>query len=487
MSGACCLIKSDLSRVIAVNGAGPQVWHASDLGPDDIPTATMLGNRAAAAASWAVGLEGVRKKLSTVCIDVDEIRCRWVRPSGTAGPVVSAALRGLDQDWEQSVLPERVEPLIQEPDGTKGAGGVGAAVAVLCVPDALPRLFLDHLDRRGVRAGEVISLWHAMARAWDNDASGALVCVLLDTGDDRLVWSWSRAGALIVGGSAPMSTRDRAPGAPGDEPGPGAGGSPEERAAKRVALDWLTWSVQVGASPDRIIAVGLGAIRAAGALGEQWNGVEVQHADAERGLEATLTRATRSAGAGGTGNAGAAAARDSRRVLVHLTRRPTRSTRAVFAWGALALLAVAVAAGGLGVRMARGASSIRGVADETIGAARARVLEELPLAESQPSIDLYLQQRIAQLQQGSKFTPPPAPPPIFEEMKRVLEAIRGREGVELVSVVLSNSQTCEMMITVPDTRTGEEITLALNNPSMAASWSLQRGAQSQLVFKGTFR
>src|SRR5690606_32366463 len=118
-------------------------------------------------------------------------------------------------------------------------------------------------------------------------------------------------------------------------------------------------------------------------------------------------------------------------------------------------------------------------ARETTDAAKQRVFEKLPLAQSQPSADLYMQQRIAQLQQGSKFTPPPVPAPIFEEYQRVLRVLQGRPGVELQSIMIS-APSCEILLRVPDTRTGEEIALALSDPSMAVAWNLQRGASTQL-------
>lgn len=485
MSGACCLIKADLSRVSVRTEQGVEQWAASDLSPGDAPTAGILAARARTSADWIASLPGVRKKLGAVCLDVEDIRCRWVRATGTAAPILSAATRGLDQDWEQAVLPERVEPVLKDDTTKQTGGGVGGGgYAVLTVADALPRIFLDELDRRGVRANEVISLWHAMARAWDDAKDGRLVCTLLGTQDGRLLWSWSRRGRLLAGGSAPMAS-DAKPGEAGSKPDESAGESPETRTARRVSLDWLTWSVQLGLSPDLVIAVGALASRAAGALGEQWEGVALSTIEAPEPLSQTMARLVR---------APAGDAEDPRSALVMLGSRPTRATRKAYRMGAVALIALAAAGVGVGVRLSSAASSTRDAAQGIKDEARQRVVSRMPAAESQPSIDLFLQQRMAQLQQGAKFRPPAGPPPMYEELERLLGVIDSLEGVILQSIVFTPSgSTSEFTVEVPDTRTGEELKKSLRDLPMAVSWTEQRvigargDAAKTIVFKGAFQ
>lgn len=484
MSGACCLIKADLSRVRVRTEQGLEHWTASDLSPGDAPTAGILSARARVAADWIASIPGARKKLGAVCLDVEDIRCRWVRATGTAAPILSAATRGLDQDWEQAVLPERVEPVLRDDAGaqTDRASGGGGGYAVLTVADALPRVFLDELDRRGVRTGEVLSLWHAMARAWDDAPGARLVCVLLGTDDGRLLWSWSRGGRLLAGGSAPIAAptpRDRE-----NEPGDAdEDESPETRAARRVSLDWLTWSVQLGLSPDLVVAVGATAARAAGALGEQWEGVAISGVDAPDPVAQTLERVMR---------APSRDTNDPRWALVALSARPTRATRKAYRLGALALLALAAATIGLGVRLSGASASTRDAARTLTDEARQRVVSRMPAAESQPSIDLFLQQRIAQLQQGAKFRPPPGPPPMYEELERLMGVIDKLEGVVLQGVAfLPPPGTSEFTVLVPDTRTGEELKKELRDLPMAVSWTEQRaigarGDSRTIVFKGAF-
>ncbi|MEZ6210449.1 MAG: hypothetical protein R3B46_04265 [Phycisphaerales bacterium] len=474
MSGACCVIKADLSRVVVVSDQGADAWSASDLSAGDAPTAGILSARARTASDWAASLSGVRKKLGVVCVDVEDIRCRWVRATGTAAPIVSAATRGLDQDWEAAVLPERVEPILKDDGSAFGKEAGGAGVAVLTVADALPRIFLDEMDKRGVRAGEVMSLWHGMARAWDDGKDGRLVCVLLGTNDGRLIWSWSRGGRLLAGGSAPIAS-----GVGEDE-----GGSPEGRAARRISLDWLTWSVQLGLSPDVVVAVGAVAGRAAGALGEQWDGVALSTVDAEDAVERDDERGW----CGSSGDPG-----DARQVLVGLTGRPTRATRSAYRWGALGLAALAVAAIGIGVRLSGEAGRIRESASVVGEESKQRVVARFAGAESQPSIDLYLQQQVAKLQQGAKFQPPADPAPFYEELERLIGVIGGLNGVKLQSVTLGpTGTTSEFTVEVPDTRTGEELKKALRETPMAVAWSEQRSigprgsSETTMVFRGQF-
>lgn len=345
-----------IRRVRLVSEGGPTVFDRSWNAP--AITAPASGEQAEAdasgqavahtraAARWVADTIGTlgAKRLAYLVVDPDGSVCTWLSASSPDANVIRATLAQPDADGEGGGGgAARLLALAAGGEGVGGTGLVGAGgasvqalatlerpsaglrrsrspvsgkrerYAVLAVPDAPVRVFLDELDARSVEVDQVVSLWHALAMAWDpgrqsaasmtSDAAGeaeqrvvasvspAAAIIAVDppppeesTATGRLVWAWSQDGQLVAGGT--MRLRAVAPPAPppasspaaaddqiveagarriGDS-APGAGAvSATDRAplveftdadTGRLVLDWLSWSAQLGHCPQRIACIG---------------------------------------------------------------------------------------------------------------------------------------------------------------------------------------------------------------------------------------
>jgi len=158
----------------------------------------------------------------------------------------------------------------------------------------------------------------------------------------RLVWSWSRGGTTLAGGSQRLQTAQTTEAEP-DRIERGRTRQPFVVTSDlaRLGSDWLSWSVQLGVSPTRVVLVGDpaavdGALDAA-AIGRELSRIRpdapIDMVREEDPIGATLARlAGRDLSNGQTG-------------LSELTERPGRAHRAMYRWGAVALLLAAVAVG----------------------------------------------------------------------------------------------------------------------------------------------
>jgi hypothetical protein len=344
---------------------GPEVDHAwtapaEDPGPapSGAPGSTpgLLASTRAAARWVSDQLDDIRELLA-VCTDTDGGLCSWLSVPSADPSVVAAALRlapigggpagadgGLSAGLGSTDSPlgapgfgsERsIQALaVADPSSARSASlptltrkqpgqnvpahGSRQRLAVLSVPDAPVRVFLDELDRLKIEVHSVVSLWHAVAAAWApgegaagfrrpgaagangshdgpearviaSDSPAAAVVLIDPLG--RLVWSWSSEGELIAAGSmrlhtAPQPVRSAFEPAAAPPPldaeipqggaeltlteggarriPPGAGDfAPDSPALEcgasdigRLVMDWLAWSAQLGQSPERIICLG---------------------------------------------------------------------------------------------------------------------------------------------------------------------------------------------------------------------------------------
>lgn len=289
-------------------------------------------------------------------------------------------------------------------------------LGVLSIADAPVRVLVDELDRLRIGVGAVLSFWHAAALAWDPGAAAragsnrpapkeparngtpdplepivveavapVIAAVIIDpTG--RLVWAWSRAGDLLAAGSmrlrthsytrgapehAPPSELQSAELAPLDFPAPAQRILPDDApetvsAAEcssgdigRLIMDWLSWSVQVGQTPDHVVCVGPATIphrpqagepppspeSIARALAGAWPGAGIDAAIHEDPIGATLNRlrALPMFAPSKSASKDTELPDDPRLNLVSLTSRPGRFDRAMHYWATLAILAAAVA------------------------------------------------------------------------------------------------------------------------------------------------
>ncbi|MBX3403975.1 MAG: hypothetical protein KF699_11250 [Phycisphaeraceae bacterium] len=388
--------------------------------------------------------------------------------------------------------------------GRRAGAGIGEQrqrFGVISVRDAAARVFIDELDARGIEVGSVCSTWHAIGAAWDpaaprpgeEPADNAATCAVVMTDPaGRIVWAWSSAGEVVAAGTVRLrhiAHRVQTPAAPqagalavrGDDEAPAEVSGLECTGADvgRLVMDWLSWSAQLGRSPDRIVCIGpatlpgqpaasgqdvpwLGGpapMSVAEGLGRAWQGATIDAAVHEDPIGATLTRL---AGVGPVGARPADAARaddDPRRELLTLSARPGRSDRWMYRWMAAGLLAAGAAVAVVGWRFHQSASEARGRVDEARSARKALLTELDALV---PGVSNYegaaaigrLQGKAAELDQVNKSLR--AQRPILQELERVLLAIGATEGVRLTDINM-NAAVGSVRLRVPDGEAGPAI------------------------------
>lgn len=387
--------------------------------------------------------------------------------------------------------------------GRRAGAGLGEQrqrFGVISVRDAAARVFIDELDARGIEVGSVCSTWHALGAAWDpgaprageEPADVAQTCaVVLTDPAGRIVWAWSTAGEIVAAGTVRLrQVSHRAPG-PASQPGaialPGADEPSGEVSGLectgadvgRLVMDWLSWSAQLGRSPDRIVCVGpatlpglpgspghgpswLGGpapVSVAEGLGRAWEGATIDAAVHDDPVGATLTKL---AGVGPVGARPAHAARaddDPRRELLALSARPGRADRWMFRWMAAGLLAAGAAVAVVGWRFHSAASDARQRVEQA-AAARRTLLKDLDSLV--PGVSNYdgpaaigrLQGKATELEQVNKSLR--AQRPILQELERVLLAVDGSEGVRFADLTL-NAAVGSVRLRVPDAEAGPAI------------------------------
>ena len=501
MSNAAFL-KSDLSIVRLVAEGVDATWNAPPVPEDDPDSARPLLQRADEAAAWVNAQPTVRRRLSTVVIDVDDSLCAWVKAPSDARPVLAASLRALMQEWGDDRLADSVEP-ITERDASEGTADRspllrlfrrtrrraaeegetpaeeltpllrGVSLPVIAVPDALVRLWLDALDRRSVRAMRVMTLWHALAAAW-NRAPVEVVTAVLLIDEGRLAWAWAQGESLLAAGGV-EADRPRAPQEENPE-SPSVEDDPRPGACKRLSLDWLTWSSQLGLTPDRIVIVGPKCRDWADVLATHWAPIDAECVEEAAPIGATLMRLATAPPD--------AAPLSSRRCLETLTRRPTRALRGRYRLAGAAMLFLLVAVSSLAFRLRQKANEWRGEA----GTIRTESVELVrggfeALANSRiTDPDKVAGTEVAKLMQAEPPDLPPAPRPIPEEMQRIVLILADPEfkgEVRLFNLqldMLPNGN--QLTYLAPDRQAAAEILRRLQSPDRLVDWEARRGVSS---------
>ena len=298
-----------------------------------------------------------------------------------------------------------IQPLVTSRESSQAAAaGEPQRVAVLAAADTPARLLIDALDSLGIVVESVSSLWQASATAWNSAATLQTSSILPDAAQidaeqptaativadgARLAWGWSQAGRLVCGGSIRVSpsqpptaeSNELAPlgGGPIDAtssalpPAPPLGPFADEADVPRLVAEWLAWSLQTGAAPNRITCLLNGsdrdtdssqaAARFGRALGTSWAGATVDIVTSADAVGATLRRlcevldstpAVRSAADNAALPTG----------LASLELRPGRSHRAMYIWSSVALTALAGALGILSWRTAAATVAAKNASEE---------------------------------------------------------------------------------------------------------------------------
>lgn len=457
--------------------------------------------------------------LDVLCLDADAAACAWTSAPSFERPVVEAVLRqksspGMDSDGTQAnaististVLGDRAEVGLQaligggataaekgsgakgedagDAKGAKrkrrgGAGGkkgapegAGVRVPVIAMPDASARVLVDELDRAGVQVGAAMSIWHAIARAWDGQAGGrdnagrvaadsvsTVATVIVDPVGARVIWCWSRAGSLLAGGSLMMPT-------PAVEPVEGAGPAPVrlgEDQVTRLVSEFLSWSMQTGTAPARVVIVTPeldadvpGTVTAAEfgrALTEAMPGSGVDLAIDADPIGSTLRRVAERADAAPIDGA------DPTGALVALGGRPSRAHRSMYRWMAGLVAAAAVCVTVAGWRLGSAADSFRAEARSARERAREVVAAVRPTFAESPFMREDMEVELTELRK--RAMPPEAMKPA-KPILRELDALSLLLSMPSLTLEEINLGPANGVVTffVPDTALAQEIETA---------------------------
>jgi hypothetical protein len=510
-------------RLLALHLVGPRTadaWQAGD-------TATVDGALAAVrdGAAWVKERLSAseRHTLATICLDPDGSICSWLTAPSADPAIVQAVARGMGEghghEGEHEEHPgapgvRALDPFasvgsgmalqaITSPDpaanghttgedttrkGRGGEAGQRKRLAVLGVPDSVASLLIDTLDTLGVAAPPAISLWHAMARAWDPGAPGnargdgprldrlvaevvPVTAIMLVEPQGRLTWAWSRQGVLLTGGSIRLA-RGRAGAPPAGRNGtheteptrlePVRSDAPVPRLdasqGARLAAEWLSWSAQTGVAPGRVVlltpdrAAGLTPAEFAGTLVKAWPGAMVDLISHDDPVIHTLQRAIED-------DAPVAAAG----TITALTTRPSRAHRSMYVWTALAIAALAVAAGVAAIMSWRTAADARARAAERRRDTSAAVMAHYddPTAAA-AGVLLTLEDDLQRAQAAGAPADQSQLMPVLEELENISLA---------VSSLIASSPGCELRSLTVDNLTGARLTVRFpgtTTPDLAA-------------------
>lgn len=420
-------------------------------------------------AAWVrANLERARTPagIAQVVVDVDGGVCAWLSPPSAEPAVVLATARLGASDGSPAAggaldyfAPDDSGATIQ---GLGQRGGEGATrLAVLGVGDVPARLLIDALDAVQVPVESVSTLWHAAARAWDPGAPRADAGILPDAGlvpdagpvsgvllaepEGRLVWCWSQGGRVLCAGSVRVRTI-------------GEGVALGEDEAARLAAEWLSWSVQLGRSPRRLVGVLPeacdGAERFGAALTKAWAGATLDVVRVTDPVGETLARLAR-------------ALEDTPRTqtltgdtstgIPTLARRPGRTHRRMHLARAGALLAAAGCVGIGAWHLSAAATRAKAAAGEWEQRWRATVAEVSPeAARPTPGVTplSVLEGEVRRLERSM------APVPRTDQTQPVLEEL------ETISLVLA-SAGCELQQVVLDSGTRPRLVAIVRSAQQA--------------------
>ncbi len=442
-----------------------------------------------------------------VCLDSDGGVCSWVTSPAHDPTALAAVARmgSLAHDTGQSVADSETAPVGHGPIPFFAGDALESSVQrlahpkadrpeqastkhapktptpdrlpVLAVVDAPARVFLDALDARGVRIGSTLSLWHAVAQAWDpssplaraaargervvasSDAASAVVLVdPAHPAGGRLVWCWSHEGRVLAAGSQRLRTHD-------------AGVTLAKAEGSRLAAEFLAWSLQLGRTPQRVVCVlpedQPGAREFGEALAATFPNVDaVAHPDPIGATFARLASAIESTPD--------AAPLEPGMALMELSNRPGRSHRTMYMWGAAALALLAIFLGVVGWFLRDTARDARHAAD------RWKIVAQEKVATVRPNVfgrldppKKILADEIA-ARRKELFRPDRAEPamPVLDELS-TLSLILGSNDYTLESVDLSSSDVARFVVRADTLAKAEDLQIALTaiSGSHVASWN----------------
>ncbi len=501
----CYLERADrggrIERVRLVGPRDEDSWALRAADPSD-PIA--IGAALREAAEWVRDrLVSTGDRLSSLCVDADGSLCGWVTSASASPEVVGAMIRqgvagtgDVDEGpapvggTALSLSPDldiegaaSVQPLADDDKESGNADQERRRLAVLAVPDAAVRLFLDHLDGLGVETPRVRSIFHAAALAWDPAAragAGAMservvaesvgtAAVVLSDPRGRLLWAWSRGGELIAAGGMRVPRTQPKPASEEDETQPRSSDRAEVAAGSaeiaRLVGEWIAWASQLGAAPSRVTIVmpnaawteggGLGG--AAAAIGAAWAGSTIDAADEDDPIAATLRVAMERDDAPGEPRPSTA--------LVALSRRPGRAHRTMMHWASAAVAATGVGLCVLAAQVWRSAAQARDLGRD----ARERWFERAAALHSvvaNPQVRDPIDELERELERRRRALRPRGYRsfmPVMQELE-TLSYIIGNDMIGLERLSINNTSVL-LEVSVPDTAAYEELRTSLGRIS----------------------
>jgi hypothetical protein len=470
------------------------------------------------------GAAWVRQRLSAVrsanslallCLDVEGSVCSWLNAPAGNPALVAALARGGTLGDPDAPLRAGTSPVefyagdayassIQPLD--RGSAELPRRTPVLSVGDVPARLLLDALDRLNVSVEASATLWHVMAHAWDPGApragapdvepapgDGAPISgvVLVDAENARLLWTWSRAGRLLVAGSsrlrrppadAALATTDDAA-----EPQPTISYGPDD--VSRLTVEWLSWAAQVGQAPSRFVCILPDAAQAGPlgrAIGQAWTGASVDVVVRPDPVGETLARAVTQ-----LENRPSTPDDDPQLALVELSSRPGKSHRRLYMWWSAAVAAAALALGVFGWQLNASAARAEDAAALWVIRTSDAIKEVMPDARPAPNRSTFdllkdeVTRRKKELQRPNTGTE--VTMPILQELETISFVV-GNNGFELESIDLDSRTSPGFTVITNTTQEAEELATAIRRVagSKIESWTTEyRAVQSRKEGEGS--
>lgn len=438
--------------------------------------------------------------LEMLCLDAEGAACTWLA-SPSADPTVVAALARLGPadslsdlgatgtapaagvfeffaaDPTDSTIQPLSPPATTPPRGAKEkVAPIADRLGVLAQTDVPARLLMDALDRAGIETRAAVSVYHAIALAWDPasplqarasservvaESHDRTIVLVIDPGDEvappRALWAWSKEGALLAAGSIRLrarSTDDR------------AHAVLDAADAARLASEWMAWSLQLGLAPARVIAVFPEALEGdpsafGQALLRHWPGATLDAVVDRDPIGATLARLASAL------ESTPASRREEPvpgRALVDLSSRPGRVHRRLYRWAALFVLVASALACIVGWQVRNRAADARSSATDF----QKRWSEELKAVYPQafagapgttPLFNLKLELDKRRQEAGPSRLPRAAP--VMEELETISLVLASADDVALENIELTSGGTAKLVVLTKDLRAAEKLSFAL--------------------------
>jgi hypothetical protein len=422
-----------------------------------------------------------------IITDSQGANCQWISSPSNQPAAIAAAIRDarsatMDDEpstnlaWLGDVTPgydASVEGLSDVSVSDAKSADKPAALsgrmrlALISQPDADVRVLLDLLDAKRVVVRRVTSLWHVASLVTSSDASdaasssdrivvdaaGSVTATVIVEESGLVTWAWGSKGLLLAGGTQRLPRQALATATVAASPlrlTSGMESRSSEREVERIVThiekadigrliaSWMSWSLQLGVAPERIVCLGpddlacdgdgleLAGYRGLGAmaagLGKRWPGATVNVLPKDDPIEDLLSKLVDVENR--VSSRAIAAAVDPRLSLQSLSSRPAAASRAVYHWMGIAMLIGAAAIGALGWRLHGSAKTLKASTVDLVTEKDAvlKSLPEMKFPDTADPLAIINGRRAELLKTAAELR---AEDPILAEAERFFNAIAG--------------------------------------------------------------